>query len=126
MTYLNYLKTNMKNLPLILLCLVAFFFIKKRFFDNTDYKAMISEGGIIIDVRSQAEFYSGHIENSINIPLGELPSKLDQFKDKDQPIITCCASGMRSAGASKIFSAKGFNNVVNGGGWSSLENKLDK
>ena len=126
MTYLNYLKTNMKNLPLILLCLVAFFFIKKRFFDNTDYKAMISEGGIIIDVRSQAKFYSGHIENSINIPLGELPSKLDQFKDKDQPIITCCASGMRSAGASKIFSAKGFNNVVNGGGWSSLENKLDK
>ena len=116
----------MKNLPLVLLCLVAFFFIKKRFFDNTDYKAILSDGGIIIDVRSEAEFYSGHIENSLNIPLAELPSKMDQFKDKDQPIITCCASGMRSAGAAKVFSAKGYTNVVNGGGWSSLEGKLNK
>ena len=116
----------MKNLPLILLCIVAFFFIKKRFFDNTDYKTMISNGGIIIDVRSEGEFYSGHIENSLNIPLGELSSKMDQFKDKNQPIITCCASGMRSAGAAKIFSAKGYTNVVNGGGWSSLKRKIDK
>ena len=116
----------MKNLPLILLCVVAFFLIKKRFFDTTDYKVMLSDGGIIIDVRSEGEFYSGHIENSLNIPLGELASKLDQFKDKDQPIITCCASGMRSAGAAKIFSDKGYTNVVNGGGWSSLEGKLKK
>ena len=116
----------MKHLPLVLLCLVAFFFLKKKFFDNTDYKAMISAGGIIIDVRSEGEFYSGHIENSLNIPLGEFTSKLDQFKDKDQPIITCCASGMRSAGAAKILSAKGYTNVVNGGGWSSLEAKLNK
>ena len=114
----------MKNLPLILLCVVAFFFIKKRFFDNTDYRNMLSNGGIIIDVRSEGEFYSGHIENSLNIPLGDLASKLDQFEDKDQPIITCCASGMRSAGAAKIFSAKGYTNVVNGGGWSSLDRKI--
>ena len=114
----------MKNLPLILLCVVAFFFIKKRFFDNTDYRNMLSNGGVIIDVRSEGEFYSGHIENSLNIPLGDLASKLDQFEDKDQPIITCCASGMRSAGAAKIFSAKGYTNVVNGGGWSSLDRKI--
>ena len=116
----------MKNLPLILLCVVAFFFLKKRFFDNIDYKSMLSAGGIIIDVRSEREFYSGHIENSLNIPIAELTSKLDQLKDKDQPIITCCASGMRSAGAAKILSAKGYTNVVNGGGWSNLESKIKK
>ena len=115
----------MKHLPLILLCLIAFFFLKKKFFDTTDYIAMLTAGGIVVDVRSEAEFYSGHIENSLNIPLGEITSKLDQFKDKDQPIITCCASGMRSAGAAKILSAKGYTNVVNGGGWSSLEAKLN-
>ena len=87
---------------------------------------MLDDGGIIIDVRSEGEFYSGHIEKSLNIPLGELSSKLGQFKDKNQPIITCCASGMRSAGAAKILSAKGYTNVVNGGGWSSLESKLKK
>ena len=116
----------MKNLPLILLCVVAFFFIKKRFFDNTDYKSMLANGGIIIDVRSKGEFYSGHIENALNVPLPELSSKIDQFKDRDQPIITCCASGMRSAGAAKVLLAKGYTNVVNGGGWSSLEGKLKK
>jgi len=114
----------MKYLPLILICLLAFFFLKKRFFDNTDYKAMLVSGGIIIDVRSEAEFYSGHIESSLNIPLGDLPSKLDYLKDKDQAIITCCASGIRSAGAAKLLSDKGYTNVVNGGGWSSLKSKL--
>ena len=116
----------MKHLPFILFCIVVFFFVKKRFFDNTDYKSMLDNGGIIIDVRSEAEFYSGHIENSLNIPLGNFSSKTDQFKDKDQPIITCCASGMRSAGAARILSAKGYTNVVNGGGWSSLQAKLNK
>ncbi len=116
----------MKNLPFILFCILVFFFVKKRFFDNTDYKSMLDNGGIIIDVRSEAEFYSGHIENSLNIPLGNLSSKIDQFNDKDQPIITCCASGMRSAGAARILSAKGYTNVVNGGGWSSLQAKLNK
>ena len=85
---------------------------------------MIINGGIIIDVRSEAEFYSGHIENSLNIPLGDLPSKLDYLNDKEQAIITCCASGIRSAGAAKLLSAKGYANVVNGGGWSNLESKL--
>ena len=85
---------------------------------------MINSGGIIIDVRSETEFYSGHIENSLNIPLGDLPSKLDYLKYKEQAIITCCASGIRSAGAQKLLSAKGYTNVVNGGGWSNLESKL--
>ena len=77
----------MKHLPIILLCLLAFFFLKKRFFDNTDYKAMMNSGGIIIDVRSEAEFYSGHIENSLNIPLGSLNSSLNHLRDKDQAIL---------------------------------------
>ena len=87
---------------------------------------MILNGGIIIDVRSEGEFYSGHIKNSFNIPLEGLASKLHQFKDKDQPIITCCFSGLRSARAAKIFSTQGYINVVNGGGWSSLDEKLKK
>jgi len=85
---------------------------------------MLANGGVIIDVRSSGEFFGGHIENSLNIPLGDLPEKLDYLKDKNQPIITCCASGIRSAGAAKILSAKGYTNVVNGGGWSNLESKL--
>lgn len=115
----------MKHLPLILFCILIIFFIKKRFFDTTNYKAMIEEG-IIIDVRSAEEFITGNIEKSINIPLSELPSKLNQLKDKNQPIITCCASGIRSASAKMILLSKGYTNVVNGGGWSNLKDKLNK
>ena len=109
---------------LFLLCLIAFFFLKKRFFDSTDYKFIIANGGVVIDVRSSGEFFGGHIENSLNIPLIDLPDKLDLLKDKNQSIITCCASVMRSAGAAKLLYSKGFANLVNGGGWSILENKL--
>ena len=114
----------MKYLTLVLLCLLTFFFLKKRFFYNTDYKAILTGGGIIIDVRSEAEFYSGHIDNSLNIHLVDLSSRLDCLKYKDQAIITCCASGIRSAGAQKLLSYNGYANVVNGGGWLDLERKL--
>jgi len=43
---------------------------------------------------------------------------------KDKPIITCCASGMRSASAKSILKSNGFTEVHNGGGWSSLQNKI--
>ena len=116
----------MKNIPLILFFLLLFFIIKKRFFDFTDYKLLLEKGGVIIDVRSNAEFASGNIENSINIPLSEI-NKVDKLiDDKDQNIITCCASGMRSATAKNILKAKGYKNVINGGGWNSLNNKIKK
>ena len=114
----------MKYLPMILLCVLVLFLIKKRFFDTTDYKALLAEGAIIVDVRSPAEFSSGYIENSLNIPVGELMSKLEYLKDKDQTIITCCASGMRSGAAKQLLVAKGYKHVINGGGWSSLNNKI--
>ena len=70
----------MKNIPLILFFLLLFFIIKKRFFDFTDYKLLLEKGGVIIDVRSNAEFASGNIENSINIPLSEI-NKVDKLID---------------------------------------------
>jgi rhodanese-related sulfurtransferase len=67
----------MKYLPMLLLCVLVLFLLKKRFFDTTDYKALLEEGAIIVDVRSPAEFSGGNIENSLNIPVGELVNKLD-------------------------------------------------
>lgn len=88
-----------------------------------DYPALVKEGAIILDVRSKGEFQSGHIKGSINIPVDVLGSNLNKLK-KDKPIITCCASGMRSASAKSLLKNNGFTEVHNGGGWMSLENKL--
>ncbi|QSE99247.1 rhodanese-like domain-containing protein [Fulvivirga lutea] len=92
---------------------------------NTNYKELVEIGAIIIDVRSAAEYAGGHVANSINIPLDQLDKKLNQL-DKKKPIITCCASGMRSGVAKGVLKSKGFEEVYNGGGWMSLNGKLVK
>lgn len=88
-----------------------------------DLKKLFSEGAQIIDVRSEQEYRGGHISGSINIPLPSISQNLSKIK-KDKPIITCCASGMRSASARSTLMAHGFTNVINGGGWMSLQQKL--
>lgn len=100
-------------------------FLKKLFKPTpaVDYKTLVKNGAPIIDVRTQAEYQQGHIKGSINIPLNELPQQLHQVK-KDRPIITCCASGMRSAQARRVLMSKGFSEVYNGGGWTTVQNKI--
>ena len=90
---------------------------------STDFKALLKEGAQIIDVRTKAEFDQGHIKGAINIPLNNLSNHYAKMK-KDKPIITCCASGVRSAQAKNILKANGFSRVYNGGGWSSLKRKI--
>ncbi len=78
-----------------------------------------AQGAIEIDVRSPAEFSQGNCPGSINIPVGELASRLDEIP-KDRPIIVCCASGGRSGMAKMILTSKGFTNVYNIGTWTNL------
>lgn len=92
--------------------------------EKTDYAQLVKEGAVILDVRSKGEYASGHIKGSTNISVDQLVSNLHKLKDKNKPIITCCASGMRSASAKNILKSNGFTNVYNGGGWSSLQNKI--
>ena len=81
---------------------------------------LLKDGAVIVDVRSKGEYASGHLKKSINIPLDVLSSNLGKL-DKSKPVITCCASGMRSSSAKSILKSKGFVEVVNGGGWTSLK-----
>ena len=90
---------------------------------KVDYLQLVSDGAVIVDVRTKGEYQQGHIKGSLNIPLNNLSSQLTKLK-KDKVIITCCASGMRSAQARSILKENGFAEVHNGGGWSSLQNKI--
>jgi rhodanese-related sulfurtransferase len=88
-----------------------------------DYSELVKNGAKIIDVRTPSEYKGGHIKGSTNIPLQDLQNKIKSI-DKSKVVITCCASGMRSASAKSILLSKGFKEVHNGGGWQSLQNKL--
>ena len=90
---------------------------------KVDFKELMQNGAQIIDVRTKAEYQQGHVKGSINIPLNILSNHYSKLK-KDKPIITCCASGMRSAQGKYILKSNGFTEVHNGGGWMSLQNKI--
>jgi phage shock protein E len=89
-----------------------------------NYAELVKQGAIIVDVRSKEEFNGGHIKGSVNISVDTLKNNLDKIKDKNKTIITCCASGMRSASAKSILKANGYSVVLNGGGWNSLQHKI--
>ena len=92
--------------------------------EKTDFAQLVREGAIILDVRSKGEYAGGHIRGSINISIDKLGTNLHQLKKSDRPIITCCASGARSASAKSILKSNGFTAVHNGGSWNSLKNKI--
>ncbi len=87
---------------------------------KVDLANVIANGGIIIDVRTPGEFAGGNVKGSLNIPLASLNSQMQKLK-KDKPIITCCASGMRSSSAKSTLQANGFKEVYNGGSWYNLK-----
>ena len=89
-----------------------------------NYNELLEAGGIIIDVRTKAEFSGGHIKGAKNIPLQNLGKSLTSLKDKDKPIITGCASGVRSASAKNLLKSNGFTRVYNGGSWVRLQEKI--
>lgn len=91
---------------------------------KTDFSALVNFGAIILDVRSKSEYKTGHIAGSINIPVEELDGQLSRFPKKEKAIITCCASGGRSALARNILLTNGYTQVYNGGGWKDLRGKI--
>ena len=72
--------------------------------------------GTIIDVRSYGEFMGGHVVDSINIALNEVPERLEEIKNLKMPLILCCASGNRSGQAQQFLSHQGVE-CYNGGSW---------
>ena len=91
---------------------------------KVDLAELAKQGAVILDVRSAGEYAGGHINGSINISVDQLSNNLSKLKDKNKPIITCCASGMRSASAKGILSRNGYTQVYNGGSWNGLQNKI--
>lgn len=67
-------------------------------------------GGWVIDVRTNSEYVTGHIPNSLNVPLDQL-QKTAAGWPKTQPIIVYCATGARSADAATFLASQGFEKV---------------
>ena len=88
---------------------------------KVDLGEVMARGGVIVDVRTTGEYAAGHLKGSINIPLSELGNQIYKL-NKSKPVITCCASGMRSSSAKSMLQSSGFSEVHNGGSWMNLKN----
>lgn len=74
-------------------------------------RELVKAGAKLVDVRSPGEHAGGHIEGSVNVPVGDLSSRLSELGDKEKPIVVYCASGMRSASAASMLRSAGFKEV---------------
>ena len=79
----------------------------------------------VIDVRSAAEFDTGHIEGAVNIPTDEICTRIAEVtEDTDQAIVLYCRSGGRAGIALRALQELGYTQVENAGGYRSLKEKL--
>ena len=80
---------------------------------TTDLKGLLNDKSKqFVDVRTPGEYRGRNISQFQNIPLDQLPSKLDKL-DKTKETYVICQSGMRSSRAAGILTKAGFTNVVN-------------
>ena len=87
----------------------------------------LKNGALVIDVRSLAEFNSGHLAPAINIPLDEIETALPKrVKDKNQVLLLHCASGMRSGAAQAKLKSLGYNNAFNLGAYGRAESIVNR
>jgi phage shock protein E len=82
-----------------------------------DMEKIIAENlGTIVDVRTYGEFSGGNVAGSVNIPLNEIPARMEELKAMKAPLVLCCASGMRSGQAQNYLSQNDIE-CYNGGSW---------
>lgn len=100
-----------------------FEFLKNLFGAKADFKTLVENGAIIIDVRTPHEFDAGNIKGSKNIPIQTIQKAIPELKKSGKVVITVCRSGSRSGMAKSILKSSGIE-VYNGGPWNVLKSKI--
>jgi rhodanese-related sulfurtransferase len=89
------------------------------------------KNALVLDVREDSEYKSGHVLNATHIPLGKLGERIGELeKYKDKPIVVVCRSGNRSCSASALLGKQGFTQAYNLAGgmmaWQKANLPLEK
>ena len=84
------------------------------------------DNAVLLDVRTEEEFSEGHVEGSLNLPIGEIDRAATLIPDKSVPIYVYCRSGNRSARATVYLKGNGCANVHDIGGILSYKGEIVK
>ena len=89
------------------------------------------KNALVLDVREESEFKTGHILNARLIPLGKLKDRTGELERyREQPIVVVCRSGQRTNAACMLLGKQGFKQVYNLAGgilaWQKANLPLEK
>ena len=76
---------------------------------------------VVVDVRSRLEYWFGHLDGAVCIPLNDIVVRLGERSDldRDSRIMLYCSSGARSAAAAAQLRSLGYHNITDAGAMSA-------
>ncbi len=113
------------NIWLVLLALTSGIMLFWSFFGNrlrgikeVDHIAAMQfinhKNALLLDVREQNEYATGHVLNSKHIPMGKLKERLGELeKYRERPVVVICRTGQRSASVCAFLGSHGFAQTYN-------------
>ncbi|MBI4952647.1 MAG: rhodanese-like domain-containing protein [Myxococcales bacterium] len=89
--------------------IVVLFFLTTRLgkVSSEAARKLVSEGALLVDVRSPGEFAGGHLDGAINVPVDAVGARASELVGRGKPIVVYCASGMRSGSAASRLKKAG-------------------
>lgn len=74
-------------------------------------RQLVGEGWVLLDVRTPQEFQQGHPAPARNIPVQELPRRLEEVGPPGTRVVVYCAAGGRSAQAAELLKRSGYPDI---------------
>ena len=92
----------------------------------TTVDAIKNPNATLIDIREPYELeIDGTVEKAINIPMGQIPEKLEEIKEMPRPVVVFCRSGGRASSTLSFLIENGIEEVFNGGGFADVNEILN-
>lgn len=83
-------------------------------------KKLVDQGALLVDVREQVEWISGHAAAATHVPLGYILQSLGNFP-RDEKVVVVCRSGNRSMHAVVAMREAGIDAYNLAGGMNAWE-----
>lgn len=111
---------NWSSVALVVLLVALYIWFRRAGqVSHKDAVQHLKHGAMLIDVRTSAEYITGHLPNAVNMPLSEIHELVPRkVKDKDRVLLLHCQSGMRSGAARRQLRAMGYANAYNLGSYN--------
>lgn len=91
----------------------------------TTIEAIKSKSVCLIDVREPYELeLDGCIDLAVNIPMAQIPERIEEIKTMGNPIVVFCRGGNRAGSVIDFLKENGIENCFNGGGMDDVQEAL--